>query len=182
VPIVAARFNIPSDKSSIDAALEGLTQLNMTIMRAAAAAGQPFPSVYKAGVYWKRDVGETWDTVDVVQRRGFGDCEDLAAWLAASYRVKGIGARAVVRASNTPGVAWHAVTQLPSGGVEDPSVRLGMHRGNGFRPARTLRLADGVSTTRPPEPNLLGMEIGNALRREAATLAAVLRRLERGGG
>ena len=123
---VSATLRVNSDKASIDAALEGLTRLNMVQLRAHGAQGRPVPPLMRAGVRWRRDKGETWDTIDIVRQRGYGDCEDLAAWLAAELRLKGIAAKAVVKRSRTPGVAWHAVVQLPSGAISDPSARLGM--------------------------------------------------------
>lgn len=121
--IVAATIEVPSNEAAINAALEGLVGLNVVILRQGRGR---IPSVYKAGVRWKRDVGETWDTVDKVLERGYGDCEDLAAWRAAELRLQGVKARAIVRPSRTQGVAWHAVVLLPSGQVEDPSRKLGM--------------------------------------------------------
>lgn len=134
MPVVAARIAIPSNKPALDTALEGLVKLNVQLLRQHAAAGHPVPELYAAGVHWQPDrekgrVVETWDTIDVVRKRGYGDCEDLAAWRAAELRWRqGVPARAVVRRSNTPGVAWHAVVELPDGKILDPSVRLGMRQ------------------------------------------------------
>jgi len=120
VSFVAATFNVPSNKPSLDAALEGLVRLNVAQRRAGV------PALYSSGVRYRRDKGETWDSAQICCRRGWGDCEDLAAWRAADLRLRGIPARAVVQRSKTPGVSWHAVVQLPNGRIEDPSRRLGM--------------------------------------------------------
>lgn len=127
MPVVSARIAVQSNKPALDAALEGLVRLNVQMFRTRAAQGRPVPSVYKAGIHWQRDKGETWDTADIVQRRGYGDCEDLAAWRAAELRLRGVAASAVVRPSNSPGVAWHAIVELPNGQFEDPSAKLGMY-------------------------------------------------------
>lgn len=117
---VAATFNVPSNKPSLDAALEGLVRLNVAQRKAG------LPELYKTKVRYRRDQGETWDSGAICLRRGWGDCEDLAAWRAADLRCAGIPARAVVLRSRTPGVSWHAVVCLPGGKYEDPSKKLGM--------------------------------------------------------
>lgn len=115
-------MRVPSNVAAINAALGGLVALNRQLLR----AGRCGP-LYQSGVRYRRDRGETWDACTIVQRRGWGDCEDLASWRAAELQNSGIDARAVVVRSRTPGVAWHCVVRLPSGKIEDPSARLGMH-------------------------------------------------------
>lgn len=133
MPWLAATIRIPSLKPDLDAALEGLVQLNLALMRQHAKDGNPVPPLGCAGVHWQPDSergkpAETWDSIDVVRKRGYGDCEDLASWLAAEYRYKRhIFAKAVVRPSRTPGVAWHCVVDLPGGQTLDPSAKLGMY-------------------------------------------------------
>ena len=118
---VAATMRIDSNAPAINAALEGLVRLNQSQM----ARGN-IPPLYKSGIRYKRDHGETWDSCKVCLARGCGDCEDLACYRAAELRQKGIPARAVVMRSRTPGVAWHCVVRLPNGRIEDPSRKLGM--------------------------------------------------------
>lgn len=132
MPVVAARIAVPSNKESLDAALEGLVRLNMAIIRQAAAAGKPLPNPLKSKVRWRPDgwkggPNETWDTWDICVRRGYGDCEDLGAATAAYLRLDGTNASAVVRSSNSPGVAWHCIVELPDGRQVDPSAQMGMH-------------------------------------------------------
>ena len=121
MPYVAATIRMDSNAPAINAALEGLVQLNLSQMRSGK-----IPPLYRSGIRYRRDKGETWDSAQVCLRRGYGDCEDLAAYRAAELRCQGIPARAVVRRSRTPGVAWHCVVCLPGGKYEDPSRRLGM--------------------------------------------------------
>lgn len=107
--------------------------MNVALLRQHAAAGRPVPPILRSGVHWQPDEfrgkpAETWDNLDIVRARGYGDCEDLASWAAAELRVtKKIPARAIVRPSTTPGVAWHCVVELPGGQILDPSVKLGMY-------------------------------------------------------
>jgi hypothetical protein len=169
VPVVAARIAVQSNKPSLDAALEGLVRLNLTMFRVAAQQGRPVPSVYKAGIHWQRDKGETWDTADIVRRRGYGDCEDLAAWRAAELRMQGIPAAAVVRASNSPNVAWHAIVALPGGKFEDPSAKLGMYD------PRYRNLAGDSLPAAVLGENPLAIETRTALRSAAAQLMRALR-------
>ena len=121
MPYVAATIRVDSNAPAINAALEGLVALNCEQMRR-----RKFPPLYASGIRYKRDKGETWDSAQVCMRRGYGDCEDLAAYRAAELRCQGIPARAVVMRSRTPGVAWHCVVRLPNGRIEDPSRKLGM--------------------------------------------------------
>ena len=171
MPVVAARIAVQSNKPALDAALEGLVRLNLQMFRAASQAGRPVPSVYKAGIHWQRDQGETWDTADIVRRRGYGDCEDLAAWRAAELRMQGIPAAAVVRQSNSPGVAWHAVVALPGGKFEDPSAKLGMYDPR----YRNLAGDDLPGALLGEGDNPLAIETRAALRTAAAQLMRALR-------
>jgi len=172
MPYVVASMRIASDQASLEAALEGLTALNVRIMRSWQAQGRPIPKLTTAPVRWRPDrtpggrTAERWDSFDIVLRRGFGDCEDLAAWCAAALRMRGIDARAVVRKSNSPGVAWHAIVQLPDGRILDPSRWCGM--GNGRPPV--------LGATRSAGVNLAQLE--NALDRLYAKADQFTRRLE----
>lgn len=82
------------------------------------------PPLYRAGVHYKRERPDRWDTCDLVLERGWGDCEDLAAWRAAELRQMGENAYAdVVHVSARQ---WHAIVVRADGSREDPSRRLGM--------------------------------------------------------
>lgn len=168
MPYVAAKIAIDSNKPSLDAALEGLVRMNQQQIRVAAREGRPVPSVYRAGVHWQRDHGETWDTIQIVRQRGYGDCEDLASWRAAELRERGIPAHAVVRRSNTPGVAWHAVVQWPNGQIEDPSAKLGMYNPK-------YRAIVGDETAGDDDGNVVGAQFVLAIRPALVQLARTLR-------
>lgn len=90
------------------------------------------PPLYGSGVRYQREpqasrgVVELWDTVPVVLRQGYGDCEDLAAWRAAELSLQGCFALPVL-VEVVPGSGrFHVVVWRSDGGWEDPSARLGM--------------------------------------------------------
>lgn len=83
--------------------------------------GRPLPPLLRSGVVYRREASghERWLLPHEVMARGAGDCEDLAAWLAAELRLKGVPAEFAVVASG-PG-RWHAVVKMPDGRIADPS-------------------------------------------------------------
>jgi hypothetical protein len=85
------------------------------------------PPLYQAGVRYQREPRgrESWQTAHATYQRKRGDCEDLAIYLAASKRLIGIQARAVI-VDVRPGLK-HCIVRLPDGTTEDPSKRLGMN-------------------------------------------------------
>lgn len=86
---------------------------------------RPLPPLYRSGVRYRQERGtEDWNTAPVVLKRGYGDCEDLAAWRAAELRVMGIPAHGIVK--RTGPKMFHALVLWPDGRVEDPSKILGM--------------------------------------------------------
>ena len=109
----------------LDAALEGVTRLDAEILRRGAV-----PTFREAvgKVRWKPEPpgAEHFDHAGIVHGRGWGDCDDLAPWHAASLRVTGEdrGARAVVRRSGPH--RWHCVVRRSDGSVDDPSLEAGM--------------------------------------------------------
>ena len=116
-------FRLPASRAMLNAALEGLTQANVALLRS-----RRLPPLYESGVVYRQEPPgrEDWLTADQVLKRKHGDCEDLATWRAAEYRVGGIPARAV--AKRTGRRRFHAVVEFPDGAIEDPSAMLGMRR------------------------------------------------------
>jgi hypothetical protein len=112
----------------LNAALEATTAANQAML--ASGDADPISELIDRGhVKWKPEPfkdGEHFDLSDTVQKRGWGDCDDLAPALAAELRESGRdpGARAVVRKSG-PNL-WHAETQLSDGRIIDPSRAAGM--------------------------------------------------------
>lgn len=97
--------------------------------------------------YVRRDENERWQTIRDLWANGGGDCEDLAAAVAAELTFKGTPARPVIRRVR-PGLA-HAVVQIiATGQILDPSKLAGMgsqgerreHAG-GLKPGPALAMA-----------------------------------------
>lgn len=105
----------------IECLLEGLVRLDLSQLRRGLA-----PPIYASKVRYKREARgrEDWQSALHCVKAGGADCEDLAAWCAASYRLVGLHARAIVK-QVAPGLK-HCLTLLPDGRIEDPSKRLGM--------------------------------------------------------
>lgn len=112
----------------LDAALEATTRLNESMLQAGQVP--PFDTALKS-VRWKPEPfdEEHFDHAHEVIKRGWGDCDDLAPYHAASLRHTGEdpGAKAIVRRSGPK--RWHAVVQRSDGRIEDPSKAAGMGRG-----------------------------------------------------
>lgn len=114
------------DAPPLDAALEAVTRLNETLLE----KGQ-VPTAregIKDGVRWKPEPpgDEHFDHAQTVHARGWGDCDDLAPWHAASLRHTGEdpGAHAIVKKSGPK--RWHAVVRRSDGSIDDPSREAGM--------------------------------------------------------
>ena len=112
-------------KDVLDATLEGVTRLNESLIEEGDV-----PTFREAvdHVRWKPEPpgDEHFDHAARVLGRGWGDCDDLAPWHAASLRVTGEDpeAEAVVRRSGPH--KWHAVVQRSDGRIDDPSREAGM--------------------------------------------------------
>jgi len=92
-----------------------------------------FAPLYDTDVYYqrenkKRGMPERWQTITDVYRRGYGDCEDLAAIRVAELRRERIRAVPWFRRKNN---IWHVVVKYPNGKIEDPSRILGMGQTEG---------------------------------------------------
>jgi len=109
----------------LDAALEGVTRLNERLIESGDV-----PTFAEAvnRVRWKPEPpgAEHFDHAAVVLGRGWGDCDDLAPWHAASLRVTGEDpeAEAVVKRSGPN--RWHAIVRRSDGSIDDPSLAAGM--------------------------------------------------------
>jgi len=114
------------DAPVLDAALEATTRLNESML-----SRNEIPSFQKGlkhGIRWRPEPpgDEHFDHAKEVLRRGWGDCDDLAPWHAASLRHSGEDkhARAIVKRSGPS--RWHAVVRRGDGSIDDPSLRAGM--------------------------------------------------------
>lgn len=95
-------------------------------LRAARAAGRPFPKLYESGVRYEREKrnADEWRTPREVLAAGRGDCEDLTAWRCAELWTAGVrNARPVIKQVR-PGLK-HAFIMVGDTKV-DPSKKLGM--------------------------------------------------------
>ncbi len=134
------------NKPVLDAALEAVTRLNESLLKDGSV-----PTAKEAiskGVRWKPEPydSEHFDHAAIVMRRGWGDCDDLAPYHAASLRHTGEDpeARAVVRRSGPK--RWHAYVERSNGDVDDPSRWAGM----GKRDDSSVRGASLALMYHPP--------------------------------
>lgn len=132
---IAGAFN---GRDELRAWLRALLSLNVELLRLARRAGRPYPPLYRSGVRYAPEPRagsaaraalepEDFAPVPVVISRGWGDCDDLAAWRAAEWQLSGVLADIDVResAGSSPTARrWHIVVVLPDGSIEDPSRRL----------------------------------------------------------
>lgn len=138
------RLAIPDriiNEDILNAALEATTRANQQLMMAGEA-----PAIEEAirdGLRWKPENfgdGEHFDLAPVAAVRGWGDCDDLAPWLAAERRIQGdTGAVAFARRSGPN--KFHALVRSGDGEIIDPSVWAGMKARKGIPPSITGTIA-----------------------------------------
>lgn len=112
--------------ATIAAALEASTVANEAL-GARGALPDIEHAIRDRLVRWKPEPftdGEHFDLAPEVLRRGWGDCDDLAPWLAAQLRMEGEDARAVAIRSGAQ--RYHAVVEREDGQILDPSKWAGM--------------------------------------------------------
>jgi hypothetical protein len=118
-------LNVPSRQPVYEHLLAALTHID-----ALARMRRAFPPLYEGHVHYEAEpIGkEEWLSTPALFARGAGDCEDLAADLAASYQLAGIDARPMLQleSRSITGDVWHVIVVLPDGRTEDPSRLLGM--------------------------------------------------------
>jgi len=122
------------DAPVLDAALESVTRLDETMLQEGAPT---FERALRSGIEWRPEPPgeESFDHLHTILGRGWGDCDDLAPYHAASLRHSGEdpNATAVVRKSGPN--RWHAVVQRGDGSIDDPSARAGMNGMHEYRGA-----------------------------------------------
>jgi hypothetical protein len=121
---VRITMDIPVDIEAMEAALEGLVELNRVLIE----RGDVPMSPADAGVIYQREGRglEEWRNAGEVVAAGSGDCEDLNGWLAAGYRASGYDPYARVALEQTGSKTFHAVVELSSGERVDCCPELGM--------------------------------------------------------
>jgi hypothetical protein len=119
-------LHFPLSTLSLDTLLEAMTLINLHYLRKFPNT----PTIYESGVIYEREgIGnEDWLTIPELLERGKGDCEDLATWLAAEYRFRGMFARPFASRIKTHDgrLQYHIRVRLGNGLIEDPSRKLGM--------------------------------------------------------
>lgn len=110
---------------------------NVRLMKAAAAAGRPYPDLYESGIWFIREPWagrfEEFATADRMIERGWADCDDCVAYRCAQYQCRGgswlktgikIYWRFLRDGKGRRLTMHHAQVRLPDGTIEDPSRRL----------------------------------------------------------
>lgn len=132
-------FNGDTDRAESHAVvriwLEALTLMNVSYLRYHPEA----PMLYQSGVRYHTEPRsrEDWQDVPTTIYRGWGDCEDLAAWRAAELRQRfgqgkaGRPAKCVFKSRKMADgtTLYHILVQHADGRIEDPSRVLGMGDG-----------------------------------------------------
>jgi hypothetical protein len=114
---------------ALEAALEATTLANEQAIRRGEVPHAE--DAIRKGVLWKPEPfldGEHFDLAHVVTQRGWGDCDDLAPYLAGSLRATGEDPGARSRVYKSGPDRWHVVTETSDGEILDPSKWAGMGR------------------------------------------------------
>lgn len=113
-----------ASERSLAAAMCALVALDVLYL----ATHPDAPRLYDSGVRYRPEPrgSEEWVTVPDLLQRGWGDCEDLAAWRCAELRLEGERATPCVRRSGP--ATYHALVCREDGSIEDPSRVLGLRR------------------------------------------------------
>ena len=112
--------NLPDSVPILTAALEGFVQAAMLQIQTGQVPPFPAPPVH----YQAEDNTEDWQLPLETMQKGWGDCEDLAIWQAAGYRVTGMDPGAHVLLVQTSARGLHCVVMMSDGSVQDPSRQL----------------------------------------------------------
>lgn len=128
-------------KPMLDAALEAVTRLNTDLLKAGNVPD--FRQVVHR-LRWRPEPkgAECFDHAERVVGRGWGDCDDLAPYYAASLRHSGEDPRALAEVVRTGPKRWHAVVRRGDGTIEDPSLAAGMPAPEGIRAATLPTMAE----------------------------------------
>lgn len=143
--------------------MEALVRINQSHIRQYKKLAQekrvpaPYPALYRSGIHYEPEPGtEEWlDIPNMLAVHGgtfpgpWADCEDLACWRTAELREQGVKAKPFAKWRLKPdgSYAYHALTLLPDGRLEDPSLVLGMGNEPEFARLRMAeRYKDGTMT------------------------------------
>lgn len=152
-------------KPILDAALEATTRLNEALIKSGEV---PLFDEVRGRIRWKPEPPgqEHFDHAKIVLGRGWGDCDDMAPFAAASMRASGEdrGAKAIVKKSGP--TRWHAIVQRSDGTFRDPSRETGMGQTNGV-------LGAVLPLMLRPKPSSVVGEVGTFLMRPQLALRPV---------
>jgi hypothetical protein len=112
---------------ALEAALEATSLANEQAIKRGEVP--PLTEAIASGVRWKPEPytdGEHFDLSHVVAARKWGDCDDLAPWLAGELRATGEDPGARPRVYQSGPNRWHVVTETSDGQILDPSRWAGM--------------------------------------------------------
>ena len=123
---VHVRIALGTTPAQVRAAVLGLAGVSLVQMQEHAARGQRLPALYGGTIRYEREPAdqERWQTAEETASRGYGDCEDLAAYRVAELQAQGVPATIKIRVVRPD--LWHVLVEHPNGQLEDPSARLGM--------------------------------------------------------
>lgn len=126
------RINVAIPESQVseaplNAALEAVTALNEQLL-ADGTVPTAREAIEKHGVRWKPEPpgDEHFDHAHTVISRGWGDCDDLAPYEAASLRHTGEDPGATAEVIRSGPRRWHAIVKRSDGTTTDPSRAAGM--------------------------------------------------------
>lgn len=150
------RLTIPGEPTAetLGIALEAATRLAQHDV--ANGAVPDIEQAISEGLEWAPEPpgDESFDKPTDVYQRGWGDCDDLAPWLAAEMRETGYDTGATSIAVPSGPQTWHALVKGSDGTIYDPSVWAGMpHTVSGVAGSR-------MPVTRPINVGKLAVVIG----------------------
>lgn len=148
------RIAVPEEHVSpavIDAALEAVTRLDESLL----ATGRVLPFREQQAlraVRWAPEPpgDEHFDHASTVVARGWGDCDDLAPWHAASLRASGEDPHARAIVVPTGSGNFHAIVRRSDGAIDDPSLEAGMRGGRVSGQASLLACCPPLTSTLGP--------------------------------
>lgn len=132
----------------LDAALESVTRVNEQLIKSGRVP-LIWDALREGGIRWRPEPpgkGEHFDHAERVMARGWGDCDDLAPWHAASLRVSEQDRGAVANVKRSGPRMWHAIVTRHDGRVDDPSVWAGMKKPAGVNGATVPLMSELAGT------------------------------------
>lgn len=180
---------LPDHGAIVEAILEGFVIAAAQMI--ATGVVPPFPWLTPVKYVKEPEGAERWLLPNQTLETGKGDCEDLAIWTAAGYRVTGQDPGAYVTLRMTGAREVHAVVGLSDGRVVDPSLQMKTaermavrgvpdyvmslgdvlvreHRGDGQRKPGTATLPP-AAPTKAPMRNPLAKAYADAARSPTST-------------